>query len=398
MKADTPGPGCQGAVIDPGPGAAANLPAVVLFSQTEWGLAWVLAHDLARHFAEKGHRVVFLDPFPKRFPRLGEWRRLLGRLLGRTRLAGFADHPHPPGVRFLTPLTLPDSRRLFTWVNRCFLLPGLQRRILGACGGSSRRFVFLFQPFTTPVALAARLCPERLVYAWRDGYSDDPGLKHLGILEGELAAAADLVVVSGPVLAARSREFSTRVLDIPGLVDFAAFFRPAAATPGADPRCCFLGHVNERVDLPLLRRVAKRYRLRVIGRVSVEWPEENGVERVGMVSHDRVPELLAATDVVVIPYCLEGLSASIFPYKIFQAFAQGKPVVATRLPALASLAHLVYLASSPEEFLEQIARAAAEGLAIKLERQELAREHDRETVLESLRQRLMAAGGAAGRP
>jgi len=391
MKAATPGPGCHGATIDPGPGAP-GLPAVVLFSQTEWGLAWVFAHDLARHFAEKGHRVVFLDPFPKRFPRLGEWRRLLGRLLGRTRLAGFADHPRPPGARFLTPLTLPDSSRLFTWVNRCFLLPGLQRRVLDACGGA-RRFVFIFQPFRTPATLAARLCPERLVYARRDSYGDDPGLKRLRILEAELLAAADLVVAAGPVLAGRSREFAAKVLDIPGLVDFAAFFRPAAAAPGADPLCCYLGHVNERVDLPLLRRVAKRYRLRVIGRISVAWPDGGNEERLGMVPHDRVPELLAATDVVVIPYRLEGFSGSIFPYKLFQAFAQGKPVVATRLPALAPLAHLVYLAASADEFLVQIARAAAEGPAIKLERQALARQHDRETVLESLRLRLLVETG-----
>jgi glycosyltransferase involved in cell wall biosynthesis len=398
MKRNAPGPGRDVANLGQRPGPAAGLPAVVLFSQTEWGLVWVFAHDLARHFAGKGHPVVFLAPFPKRFPRLSEWRRLLGRLLRRSRLAGFADHPHPPGVRFLTPLTLPDSRRLFTWINRRFLLPGLQRRVLAACGGGTRRFVFLFQPFRTPATLAARLCPERLVYARRDSYGDDPGLKRLCIVEEELAAAADLIIAAGPVLAGRSREFARKVLDIPALVDYPAFYRSPAAAPVADPLCCYLGHVNERIDLPLLRRVAERYRLRVIGRISVAWPEAGGVERLGMVPHDRVPELLAAADVMVIPYRLEGFARSIFPYKIFQAFAQGKPVVATRLPALEPLAHLLYLAASAGEFLEQIARAAGEGPEIKLERQALARRYDRETVLESLRQRLLAAGCGAGRP
>jgi hypothetical protein len=99
---------------------------------------------------------------------------------------------------------------------------------------------------------------------------------------------------------------------------------------------------------------------------------------------------------VVIPYRLTGFSHSIFPYKIYQAFAQGLPVVATRLPALEPLEALLYFAETPEEFLEQIARAACEGLEIKLRRQEVARRHDRSLVLESLRQRLM--DGEMGRP
>lgn len=370
------------------------LPAIVVLSQCEWGLAWVFAHDLTRHLAEKGHPVVFLAPFPKRFPRPGEWRRLLGRLLHRPQLAGFGDHPRPPTVRFLTPLTLPDSRRLFTWFNKRFLLPRLKKKVLAACPQRCQRLVFTFLPFATPVAFAALLAPARLVYARREGYGDDPGLRHLDDREDELLGSADMVIASGPILAARSRAHLQAVLDIPGLVDFQKFFRPPSERPVQDPLCCFFGHVNERVDLPLLRRVGERYRLRIIGRISVDWPPEGNSERCGMVPHDRVAELMAAADVVVIPYRLIGFTKSLFPYKIFEAFAQGKPVVVTRLPALEPLERFLYLASSEQEFLDQIARAAAEGPEIKRERQELARQHDRETVLESMRQELLAGIGA----
>ncbi len=373
---------------------SADLPAIVLFSQSDWGLAWVFAHDLARHFAEKGHPVVFLNPFPKRFPRPGEWRRLLGRLLDRPRLAGFADHPRPPQLRFFTPLTLPDHSPFFTWFNRCFLLPGLKKKVLAACAGRERRLVFIFLPFATPVALAGMLAPFRLIYARRDAYDDDPGLRHLDSREAELLQRVDLVISAGQVLAARSRAQGVRVLDIPGLVDFPLFFRPLTAKRTGPPLCCFFGHVNERIDLPLLQRVGERYRLRIIGRISVDWPEDGNSERCGMVPHDRVAELLAEADIVVIPYRLMGFTSSLFPYKIFEAFAQGKPVVVTRLPALEPLERLLYQAASEAEFLKLIARAAVEGQEIKRERQELARRHDRREVLESLRQRLLAADDA----
>ena len=373
---------------------AADLPAIVLISQSEWGLAWVFAHDLARHFTESGHPVVFLNPFPKRFPRPGEWRRLLGRLLDRPRLTHFVNHPRPSGLSIITPLTLPDRNRLFTWMNRRFFLPWLKKKVLTSCGCSEQRLVFVFLPFATPVALADMLAPFCLVYARRDGYDDDPGLRHLNSRQGELLQRADLIITAGQILAAKCRVQEHKVLDIPGLVDFSEFFRPVIEQALAEPLCCYFGHVNERVDLPLLLRVGQRYRLRIIGRLSVDWPAGSGAEIVGMVPRDRLPELLAAADIVVIPYRLTGFSRSIFPYKIFQAFAQGKPVVATRLPALEPLAHLLYLASSAEEFLEMIARAANEGSEVKLRRQEMARQHDRCTVLESLRLRLLGIDGS----
>ncbi len=375
-------------------GPAPELPAVVVFSQTEWGLAWVFAHDVARHFAMKGHPVVFLDPFPKRFPRPGEWRRLLGRLFARPGLADFAAQPRPEGMRFITPLTLPDRRRLFTWINRRLLLPGLRRRVLAACAGRRRRIVFVCQPFVTPLALAAMLAPSRLVYARRDGYEDDPRLARLRMAMGELEARADLIVASGPVLAGKSPG-SAKVVDIPGLVDFAAFFRPVAPRPAPrrPPVCCYFGHVNERVDMAILQRVARQYRLRVIGRVSVPWPAGIRAEHVGVVANEQVAGLLAGCDVVIIPYRLGGFFDGIFPYKIFQAFAQGLAVVATPLPALAHLHGLVYLASGPEEFAAQIARAAEEETAVKLRRQELARRYDREPLLEALRSGLLAGEG-----
>ena len=371
--------------------ASSGLPAVLIFSQTEWGLAWVFAHDLARYFLEKGHAVVFLDPFPKRFPRLGEWRRLVGRLFDQPKLSGFSAQPRPAGMRFITPLTLPDRNRLFSWINYRLLLPGLRRRVLAACPGCDRRLVFAFQPFATPVALAAMLAPSRLIYARRDGYGADPRLKHLRMSEVELEEKADLIVACGQVLAKSSRGAADKVVDIPGLVDYALFFRPAGGQPAGPPLCCYFGHVNERVDLALLNGVARRYRLRVIGRVSVPWFPEGGVEQVGAVPHDQVAGLLAGCDVVVIPYRLGGFFDSIFPYKIFQAFAQGKPVVTTPLPALQPLAALLYFAATADEFVEQIGRAASEGLDVKLRRQELARRHDLSAALGSLRQRLLNA-------
>jgi len=77
----------------------------------------------------------------------------------------------------------------------------------------------------------------------------------------------------------------------------------------------------------------------------------------GAVGFAEVPELLRSCDVCLIPYRVGGLIDYVHPKKLYEYLALGKPVVATRLPALAGLD--VHLASSPAEF------AAAIGLALE---------------------------------
>jgi hypothetical protein len=98
----------------------------------------------------------------------------------------------------------------------------LKKRSLVACGGCDRLYVFVFLPFATPVALADMLTPFRLIYARREGYDDDPALRHLDGRECELLQRADLIITSGQILAAKCRVQEDKILDIPSLVHYAS--------------------------------------------------------------------------------------------------------------------------------------------------------------------------------
>jgi hypothetical protein len=58
----------------------------------------------------------------------------------------------------------------------------------------------------------------------------------------------------------------------------------------------------------------------------------------------------------VLPYKVNGLTASISPAKTYECLATGKPVVASPLPAMEELARHVYLADEPEEFVDVLRR------------------------------------------
>jgi glycosyltransferase involved in cell wall biosynthesis len=74
-----------------------------------------------------------------------------------------------------------------------------------------------------------------------------------------------------------------------------------------------------------------------------------------------LPSYLAAMDVGLIPFKHNRLTYHADPIKAYEYLAAGLPVVATDLPALRRLAHVVRLADSPAAFVEHIAAAIDEG-------------------------------------
>ena len=89
-----------------------------------------------------------------------------------------------------------------------------------------------------------------------------------------------------------------------------------------------------------------------------------------------VPSYLAGMDVALIPFRHEPVTYHADPIKAYEYLAAGVPVVATRLPALDRLAHVVRLADTPQAFEAQIAAAIAEGTAERrAERQQEAQRH-----------------------
>jgi glycosyltransferase involved in cell wall biosynthesis len=61
--------------------------------------------------------------------------------------------------------------------------------------------------------------------------------------------------------------------------------------------------------------------------------------------YSELPDVLRAADAGLIPYARNSLTESIFPMKVYEYLAAGRPVVSTPLPALAGVAEV---ASAPD--------------------------------------------------
>jgi len=153
----------------------------------------------------------------------------------------------------------------------------------------------------------------------------------------------------------------------------------------------FVGGLSEWVDISLLKELANRrhdWSFVLIGPIGVDVSKlqtEPNVYLLGPKPYVDLPEYLAAMDVALIPFTRDRVTHHADPIKAYEYLAAGLPVVATDMPALRRLQHVLKLAQTAEDFEAQIDTALAEGRNThKTERQTEAAGHSWESRFETI--------------
>jgi glycosyltransferase involved in cell wall biosynthesis len=205
---------------------------------------------------------------------------------------------------------------------------------------------------------------------------DDYAEQAAGERNRALVAAADrraartarLVFTTTNALYERHRRTNVRTNLVGNAADFDHFsaavdraLAPAGLARLPRPVLGFVGNIAEnKVDLRVLRRLAGADGSRTIllagpaDAVSmdelVQLAQRPNVVWIGPVSYAEVPSVVAAFDVALIPYAENAYTRNVFPLKLYEYLAAGKPVVASGLPELAGLEPDVVVANGNEAF------------------------------------------------
>jgi glycosyltransferase involved in cell wall biosynthesis len=213
--------------------------------------------------------------------------------------------------------------------------------------------------------------------------------------ERDVLKAAGVVFLTSPALMEKRGAFNPNTHFIPMGVDFQKFATPVPEPEDLrnipHPRIGYVGHLKNVLDWPLLLELSDLH---------PEWsfifvgprrphPEIDEVLRQMDLRPNvhflggKPTEILGAYpqhfDVCLMPYRLDDYTKYVYPLKMHEYLASGRPVVSSGIRSVEDFRHVVSIASGREEWSNAIERALSpeENTAeLRAERQSVAHEFD----------------------
>ena len=312
-------------------------------------------------------------------------RRRLSRLLsGRLGYEMLDSIPHN-FVAVQPPATLPINwlppgrvYNFFQRLNNGIILRAI-RKVLRDYEIHNYLYINCYDPFYAgylPKEMGAQCCIYHCIDdITQNTYTD----RHGTALENEACQKADITLVTSTNLHRLKAPFARRIVLYFNAADVAVFEqvlserypRPRELAGRTGKVIGFIGNLDElRIDYPLLKKIAlvfPDHTLLLVGPVNSPEPKNIGLDVLPNVVFagsrllQDLPPLLQHMDCVLIPFLYNTLTKSIYPLKINEYLAAGKPVVSTAFSDdIRTFAEHIYLAEDQAEFLGKIEEALSE--------------------------------------
>jgi glycosyltransferase involved in cell wall biosynthesis len=362
---------------------------LVAFAEVAWGYFRTRKQFLLARLAERGWRVVYLEPMAQ--GRGNAWA---------PREEGAVTIVTVPFLKTVTraplynaAIELPPARAALEAIAARAVKDALSRLSVGPVD-----VAYLSNPYAVKALSAAH--GALVCYDFNDHPLQFAGVPAWagGYLERALARS-DLVLAVSPHY---ERELRSRVrapvVLLGNGVEFARFADATARVPDAvarlgRPRVGYVGKVSHFLDFGVLERLAGAggFELVVVGPVPAE--TRAAVERLrakpnahvlGEMPYAEVPGTLLGLDVALIPFRAgDPFTFGINPNKLYQYWAAGRPIVASPIADVRADGAGLSFASTPDEFERAVRAALVRPPAAEAIRAR-ARAHDWDRIAERL--------------
>lgn len=203
--------------------------------------------------------------------------------------------------------------------------------------------------------------------------------------EEKLFAKSDVVFTGGQSLYEAKRTRHKNIWAFPSSIDVAHFKKARNISEDvADqsniphPRLGFIGVIDERIDLELIRQTAEMrpdWHFIMIGPVvkisESELPQAENIHYLGKKDYSELPAYISGWDAALMPFAINDSTRFISPTKTPEFLAAGKPVVSTAIRDVVrpyGEKGLVHIATNAEEFVAAAEKALSENRAERLEK------------------------------
>jgi glycosyltransferase involved in cell wall biosynthesis len=373
-----------------------------------WGSRWNSRHQVLTRLA-KQFPVLWVNPAPerRRVKSIGRWR------VSEHTIDGLSENFVVHDSSALTPIVYRPQ-----WLSTALL----RARLARARASLERRgctHVVLYLWHIDFADAVAAVKSELSVYHIYDEYSHSEHELPIDRAEERLVRSVGQVFTVSPTMQARKGALNSHSTLISNGVDYDAFATPVPEPADIQsiphPRIGYTGYIKKQIDWDLLLDLAQRrpdWSFVFVGARHVH-PEIDAildrldalpnVHFLGTKPTSELSRYPQHFDVCLMPYKVNDYTKYIYPLKLHEYLASGRPIVTVPLPALRGSEHLVDIATGATEWEEAIHRqlepAAMDAERVRVRRAE-ARRHDWSVIADRIagviRERV-AAGEAASR-
>jgi teichuronic acid biosynthesis glycosyltransferase TuaH len=272
------------------------------------------------------------------------------------------------------PINFLPEGKLYDWFlsrNNAIVLKTLNN-VIEQQNISKYLFINFFDPFFLR-NIPAEIKPVKFVYQCMDDLSQEPYTRRHGVrLENEIVKNADVVLCTSRELTKMKSAMSPNVYFHPNAADVALFMtaanevlnRPQGMNFNNKKIIGFTGSIEYRTDFELLYEAAKYHSDKILYLVGPVIGDEHikcgltklpNVVFAGAKKLHELPAYLQYFDCCIIPYKVNKLTASIYPLKINEYLAAGKPVVSTHFSDdIFSFRDHAFIAETHDQFIRMI--------------------------------------------
>lgn len=232
-------------------------------------------------------------------------------------------------------------------------------------------------------------------------------------VETSLIADVSQVFIHSPGLLEKKGAINPNTTFVPNGVDFAAYANPAPEpsdlTIIPHPRILYTGYIKKQLDWPLLLDLARRHREWSFVFIGPESPHPEIRSTIQEISSYRNVYFLGTKaawtlaaypqhcEACIMPYRVDTYTNNIYPLKLHEYLASGRPVISVPIRTLRDFSKVVALASGVDEWSNALARALEPAAACPeaaAARQKIAREYDWNILADKIAQTLCERMGS----
>ncbi len=347
---------------------------IICISSIDWDFIWQGHQEIMSSFAKNGNRVLFIENTGVRTPGIRDFGRIKRRV--KNWLKGVKGiREEMPNLYIFSPIVLPfPYLRLARWINRHLILSVLEKWMRIADFYDA--IIWTFLPTPLSLDIIANLQHRGLVYYCIDNFrASSAGARKIDQYEIKLLKNADLVFVTSRSLYDYCRSYNDNIHSFPFAVNFAQFEKvrnkhtecPQELRQFKKPIIGYVGGVHKWVDQNLVAEAARAnpdYSFVFIGPVQTDISVLSSIKNViflGKKEHRDIPYYVKYFDVCVIPYLVSEYTKNVYPTKLNEYHALGKPIVATPVPEIINFNrennNLIYVSANTEGFSDCIRSA-----------------------------------------